>query len=120
RDICNKLDIGLRTLQKEIKYIRKALSEYQIYVISQRGKGYKLKMESKLQSEIFLNSISYFSKNKIQDNYDLEYILLSVIERIILEKTSITISYLEDHMFVGKKYIKKELKEIDKFVKSYG
>lgn len=118
-DICSKIGIGLKTLQKEIKYIREALKEYQIFVISQKGKGYKLKMESKLQSEIFLNSISYFSKNEIQENYDDEYVLLSLIDKTILNDQTLTMSYLEDSMFVGRKYIKKLLGKISDYVETY-
>lgn len=118
-DIAEKLGLSIKTVQKEIKYIKSRLKDYQISVISQKGKGYMLKMESKLQSDIFLNSISYFSKSAIQENYDREFILLSIIQKVVIAKETVNISYFEEKMFVGKKYIRNLLDEIDELVNHY-
>lgn len=87
--IAKKMNLSIKTVQKEIKYIKSRLKDYQISVISQKGKGYLLKMESKTQSDIFLNSISYFSKTAIQENYDREFILLSIIQKVVILKEKI-------------------------------
>lgn len=117
--ISNELNISVKTLQKEIKYIRGILADYQIQVVSQRGKGYMLKMESKLQSEIFLNSISYFSKNSVQEDYDGEFILLSIIKSIYIENKSVTLADFEEKMFVGRKYLKSKISYLKKKVANY-
>lgn len=118
--VAKELNISIKTLQKEIKYIRGILADYQIQIISQRGKGYLLKMESKLQSEIFLNSISYFSKNSVQEDYDGEFILLSVIKIIYIEHRSITLADFEEKMFVGRKYLKGKINLLKKKATGYG
>ncbi|WP_311941623.1 HTH domain-containing protein [Enterococcus dongliensis] len=117
--IAKKMNLSIKTVQKEIKYIKSRLKDYQISVISQKGKGYLLKMESKTQSDIFLNSISYFSKTAIQENYDREFILLSIIQKVVILKEKINISYFEEKMFVGKKYIRNLLDELKELVKDY-
>lgn len=106
-EIASAVKISIKTFQKEMKYIRSILNSFDIHVFSQRGKGYSIRMDSKIQSEVFLNSISYFSKNSIHNNFDSEFILLSIIEKIYFKQENINLAYLEDKMFIGKKYLLK-------------
>ncbi|MCI1985925.1 MAG: helix-turn-helix domain-containing protein [Lactobacillus sp.] len=105
-DLAKRVGISVKTLQKEMHQIQALLASYQIEIITQRGKGYFLKVDSKVQAEIFLNSIAYFSQVEDTENYDVEYMIVRLIQEAYVTHGWVTIADFEEAMFVGRKYIR--------------
>lgn len=115
--ISKKLNISIRTLRNDIRFIRKEAKAYGINLKSISGKGYKLEI---ISQELY-NSKIYEKKTfqKALDFSDQEFRIYYLLRRFLLEKNYILLENLEKEMFVSKSTIKNDLKIVKKALASY-
>lgn len=116
-ELCTIVGVSSRTIRNDIKELNYFLTNNGATIVSEKGKGYKLKVDDKETYSTFIDEIkspNTDSNINVEDRVD--YILVRLLEVELKGKEAITLNELADELFISLSSLKNDLKIVKEFL----
>lgn len=111
RYLANELGVTDRTIRNDIGIINYAIEPYSATVVSERGKGYRIKCKDNKLLMAVLSKESYFQSNNEKRVYN-------IFLQLLLSQEAVSLDELEDEYFVSRSTLEIDIKNIKELLKN--
>lgn len=120
-EICTTLEVSSRTIRSDVKELNYFLDSNGARIVSEQGKGYKLKINECEKFSLFLSNIR--KEEAVGINLSIEdrikYILVKVLESELNDKSGVTEKSIADELFVSISTLKSDIKVLKEWLYQY-
>ncbi|MGL5151820.1 MAG: BglG family transcription antiterminator [Clostridium sp.] len=110
-EICMAVGVSSRTVRSDVKELNSIIEDYGVHILSEKGKGYSLKISSIDVFNDFIKKINGDKKSiNLTSEERVEYILYKLLVNEMVGTSGITLNDLADELYISTSSLKNDLK----------